>query len=73
MITFLTDFGLEDDFVGTCHGVMKVLNQFGEVSGGRREKVSAVEGGRHRIEPVPRVLDLDRMFDAAELLGRDEQ
>src|SRR5688500_9491936 len=23
VITFLTDFGLEDDFVGTCHGVMK--------------------------------------------------
>ena len=22
-ITFLTDFGLEDDFVGVCHGVMK--------------------------------------------------
>ena len=22
MITFLTDFGLEDDFVGTCHGVI---------------------------------------------------
>lgn len=22
-ITFLSDFGLEDDFVGTCHGVMK--------------------------------------------------
>src|SRR5436309_2240142 len=22
-ITFLTDFGLADDFVGTCHGVMK--------------------------------------------------
>ena len=22
-ITFLTDFGLEDDFVGTCHGVMR--------------------------------------------------
>jgi S-adenosyl-L-methionine hydrolase (adenosine-forming) len=22
-ITFLTDFGLKDDFVGTCHGVMK--------------------------------------------------
>ena len=22
-ITFLTDFGLTDDFVGTCHGVMK--------------------------------------------------
>ncbi|HZR96906.1 MAG TPA: SAM-dependent chlorinase/fluorinase [Gaiellaceae bacterium] len=22
-ITFLTDFGLEDDFVGSCHGVMK--------------------------------------------------
>jgi S-adenosylmethionine hydrolase len=22
-ITFLTDFGLEDDFVGTCHGVVK--------------------------------------------------
>src|SRR5205085_9121457 len=23
--TFLTDFGLEDDFVGTCHGVMKQI------------------------------------------------
>jgi S-adenosylmethionine hydrolase len=23
VITFLTDFGLQDDFVGTCHGVMK--------------------------------------------------
>src|SRR5260370_11225359 len=23
MVTFLTDFGLEDDFVGTCHGVIK--------------------------------------------------
>ena len=23
IVTFLTDFGLEDDFVGTCHGVMK--------------------------------------------------
>lgn len=22
-VTFLSDFGLEDDFVGTCHGVMK--------------------------------------------------
>ena len=22
VITFLTDFGLQDDFVGTCHGVM---------------------------------------------------
>ena len=22
-ITFLTDFGLTDDFVGTCHGVIK--------------------------------------------------
>jgi S-adenosyl-L-methionine hydrolase (adenosine-forming) len=22
VVTFLTDFGLEDDFVGTCHGVM---------------------------------------------------
>jgi hypothetical protein len=22
-ITFLSDFGLSDDFVGTCHGVMK--------------------------------------------------
>ena len=25
-ITFLTDFGLEDDFVGTCHGVMKRIS-----------------------------------------------
>jgi S-adenosyl-L-methionine hydrolase (adenosine-forming) len=24
-ITFLTDFGLQDDFVGTCHGVIKSL------------------------------------------------
>ncbi|MFN2467708.1 MAG: S-adenosyl-l-methionine hydroxide adenosyltransferase family protein [Gaiellaceae bacterium] len=23
LITFLTDFGLEDDFVGTCHGVIR--------------------------------------------------
>jgi len=23
VITFLTDFGLQDDFVGTCHGVLK--------------------------------------------------
>ena len=23
VITFLTDFGLADDFVGVCHGVMK--------------------------------------------------
>jgi S-adenosylmethionine hydrolase len=23
LITFLTDFGLQDDFVGTCHGVIK--------------------------------------------------
>ena len=22
VVTFLTDFGLQDDFVGTCHGVM---------------------------------------------------
>jgi S-adenosylmethionine hydrolase len=25
IVTFLTDFGLADDFVGTCHGVMKRL------------------------------------------------
>jgi len=25
LITFLSDFGLEDDFVGTCHGVMKII------------------------------------------------
>jgi len=24
-ITFLSDFGLQDDFVGTCHGVMKTI------------------------------------------------
>jgi len=23
VITFLSDFGLQDDFVGTCHGVIK--------------------------------------------------
>jgi S-adenosylmethionine hydrolase len=26
LVTFLSDFGLEDDFVGTCHGVMKVIS-----------------------------------------------
>ena len=25
VVTFLTDFGLQDDFVGTCHGVMKKI------------------------------------------------
>jgi len=25
VITFLTDFGLQDDFVGTCHGVMATI------------------------------------------------
>jgi len=25
MISFLTDFGLQDDFVGTCHGVIAVI------------------------------------------------
>ena len=24
IITFLTDFGLQDDFVGTCHGVIAI-------------------------------------------------
>jgi S-adenosylmethionine hydrolase len=24
-ITFLSDFGLQDDFVGTCHGVIKSI------------------------------------------------
>ena len=23
VVTFLSDFGLQDDFVGTCHGVIK--------------------------------------------------
>jgi S-adenosylmethionine hydrolase len=26
IITFLTDFGLQDDFVGTCHGVIKRIS-----------------------------------------------
>jgi S-adenosylmethionine hydrolase len=30
-VTFLTDFGLEDDFVGTCHGVMKRIAPHVEV------------------------------------------
>ena len=25
IITFLTDFGLQDDFVGTCHGVIATI------------------------------------------------
>ena len=30
-ITFLTDFGLQDDFVGTCHGVMKQIAPDAEI------------------------------------------
>jgi S-adenosyl-L-methionine hydrolase (adenosine-forming) len=30
-ITFLTDFGLEDDFVGTCHGVLKRIAPDAEI------------------------------------------
>ena len=30
-ITFLTDFGLEDDFVGVCHGVMKGIAPDAEI------------------------------------------
>jgi S-adenosylmethionine hydrolase len=30
-ITFLTDFGLRDDFVGTCHGVMKRIAPEAEI------------------------------------------
>ena len=30
-ITFLTDFGLQDDFVGTCHGVIKRIAPDAEV------------------------------------------
>ena len=31
IITFLTDFGLQDDFVGTCHGVIKRIAPEAEV------------------------------------------
>jgi S-adenosylmethionine hydrolase len=31
VITFLTDFGLQDDFVGTCHGVMKRIAPGAEI------------------------------------------
>jgi hypothetical protein len=30
-ITFLTDFGLQDDFVGTCHGVIKSIAPDAEI------------------------------------------
>src|SRR5665811_2632075 len=30
-ITFLTDFGLRDDFVGTCHGVIKSIAPDAEI------------------------------------------
>jgi S-adenosylmethionine hydrolase len=30
-VTFLTDFGLEDDFVGTCHGVIKRIAPNAEI------------------------------------------
>jgi len=31
IVTFLTDFGLEDDFVGTCHGVIKKIAPDAEI------------------------------------------
>jgi S-adenosylmethionine hydrolase len=31
IITFLTDFGLEDDFVGTCHGVIRRIAPEAEI------------------------------------------
>ena len=31
IITFLTDFGLQDDFVGTCHGVIKRIAPEAEI------------------------------------------
>jgi S-adenosyl-L-methionine hydrolase (adenosine-forming) len=31
LITFLTDFGLMDDFVGTCHGVIKRISRDAEI------------------------------------------
>ena len=31
VITFLSDFGLRDDFVGTCHGVIKRIAPGAEV------------------------------------------
>ena len=31
VICFLTDFGLQDDFVGTCHGVMKRIAPEAEI------------------------------------------
>ena len=31
IITFLSDFGLQDDFVGTCHGVMKRIAPDAEI------------------------------------------
>jgi S-adenosyl-L-methionine hydrolase (adenosine-forming) len=31
VISFLTDFGLQDDFVGTCHGVMKRISPQAEI------------------------------------------
>jgi S-adenosyl-L-methionine hydrolase (adenosine-forming) len=31
LITFLTDFGLQDDFVGTCHGVIKRIAPEAEI------------------------------------------
>lgn len=31
IITFLTDFGLQDDFVGTCHGVIKRITPAAEI------------------------------------------
>src|SRR2546428_7931173 len=42
----------------------------GEVRGGRREEITAVEGARHGLERVARIRELVSLRDAAQLLRR---
>ena len=47
MITFLSDFGLEDDFVGTCHGVIKrIAPEVGVIDIAHGIEPQSIEGDR---------------------------
>ena len=53
-ITFLTDFGLQDDFVGVCRGVMKADRPRRAASSTSRHGIApqAVTAGRARARPL---------------------
>ena len=54
-ISFLTDFGLEDDFVGTCHGVMKRIAPDVEIIDVTHgiEPQSILQGALVLANPIP--------------------